>query len=49
MHIIREPRVTVIARQQFVAPEHIRWQSDSDVAGEALAEFAGRLCYLSFG
>ncbi len=49
MHIIRQPRVTLIARQEFIAPEHIRWQSDSDVAGEALAEFAGRLCYLSFG
>jgi thymidylate synthase (FAD) len=49
MQIIREPRVTVIARQQFTPPPHIRWQSDSPVAGEALAEFAGRLCYLSFG
>ena len=49
MQIIREPRVTVIARQQFVYPEHIRWESDSEVAGEVVAEFAGRLCYLSFG
>jgi thymidylate synthase (FAD) len=49
MHIVREPRVTVIARQQFTPPPHIRWQSDSPVAAEALAEFAGRLCYLSFG
>jgi len=49
MLIIREPRVTVIARQQFTPPPHIQWQSDSEVAGEALAEFAGRLCYLSFG
>ncbi len=49
MQIIRAPRVTLIARQEFVAPEHIRWASDSPVAGEALAEFAGRLCYLSFG
>lgn len=49
MQIIREPRVTVIARQEFVYPEHIRWESDSDVAGEVVAEFAGRLCYLSFG
>jgi thymidylate synthase (FAD) len=49
MQIIREPRVTVLARQQFVYPEHIRWQSDSEVAGEVVAEFAGRLCYLSFG
>jgi thymidylate synthase ThyX len=45
VHIIREPRVTLIARQQFLPPEHIRWQSDSDVPGQALAEFAGRLCF----
>lgn len=49
MQIIRAPRVTLIARQEFLPPEHIRWRSDSPVAGEALAEFAGRLCYLSFG
>lgn len=49
MHIIRRPRVTVIARQEFNYPEHIRWESDSEVAGEVVAEFAGRLCYLSFG
>lgn len=49
MHIFREPRVSVVARQEFTVPSHIRWQSDSEVAGEALAEFAGRLCYLSFG
>lgn len=45
MQIIREPRVTVLARQQFVYPEHIRWHSDSEVAGEVVAEFAGRLCF----
>jgi thymidylate synthase (FAD) len=49
MHIFREPRVSLVARQQFMVPSHINWKSDSDVAGEALAEFAGRLCYLSFG
>lgn len=49
MHIFREPRVTLLARQQFVYPEHIQWESDSDVPGQVLAEFAGRLCYLSFG
>ena len=49
MQIIRQPRVTVIARQEFTYPEHIRWESDSEVAGEVVAEFAGRLCYLSFG
>lgn len=49
LRVIREPRVTLLARQQFLYPEHIRWQSDSDVPGQVLAEFAGRLCYLSFG
>jgi thymidylate synthase (FAD) len=49
MYIFRQPRVTLVARQQFIVPEHINWQSDSEVPGEALAEFAGRLCYLSFG
>lgn len=49
MQIITIPRVSLVARQQFMVPEHIRWQSDSEVPGEALAEFAGRLCYLSFG
>ncbi len=49
MQIFREPRVTLLARQEFLAPEHIRWESDSDVPGQALSEFAGRLCYLSFG
>lgn len=49
MHIFRAPRVSLLARQEFLSPEHIRWQSDSEVPGQALAEFAGRLCYLSFG
>lgn len=49
MHIIREPRVTLIARQEFVYPEHIRWKSDSEIPAQELTEFAGRLCYLSFG
>src|SRR4051794_904110 len=49
MQIIRPPPVTVIPRQQFTLPPPINWRSDSEVAGEALAEFAGRLCYLSFG
>lgn len=49
MQIIRQPRVSLIARQEFVYPEHIRWRSDTDVPAQALTEFAGRLCYLSFG
>lgn len=49
VRIIREPRVTLIARQEFVYPDHIDWRSDDDVPGQVVAEFAGRLCYLSFG
>lgn len=49
MQIIRQPRVTLLARQEFVYPEHIQWESDTDVAAQALTEFSGRLCYLSFG
>lgn len=49
MYIFREPKVTLLARQQFLGAPHIQWESDTDVPGQALAEFAGRLCYLSFG
>jgi len=49
MHIFHEPRVTLLARQEFAPPPHIRWDSDTDVSGQKVAEFAGRLCYLSFG
>lgn len=49
MHILSDPQVTVLARQEFLGHPGIDWKSDSEVAGEALAEFAGRLCYLSFG
>ncbi|MCC6769861.1 MAG: FAD-dependent thymidylate synthase [Gemmatimonadaceae bacterium] len=43
-----EPRVTVLARPAFVEPEHlpVQWMGDS-TDGERLAEFAGRLCYMS--
>jgi thymidylate synthase (FAD) len=48
MDIIREPRVTLIGRPQFVEPAHlpIEWKGES-TDGERLAEFAGRLCYMS--
>jgi thymidylate synthase (FAD) len=49
MLIFREPRITVLARQSWAGAPHIQWQSDSDVPGQTVAEFAGRLCYLSFG
>jgi thymidylate synthase (FAD) len=48
MEIFRTPRVTLIARPEFLEPEHLRvqWQGPSS-AGERLAEFAGRICYMS--
>lgn len=49
MHIYREPKITLLARQQYLGAPHIRWNSDSEVPAESVAEFAGRLCYLSFG
>ena len=43
-----EPKVTVIARPVFATPEHlpVEWIGES-TDGERLAEFAGRLCYMS--
>ncbi len=43
-----EPKVTVLARPAFSTPEHlpVQWQGES-TDGERLAEFAGRLCYMS--
>ena len=45
MEIIKRPTVTLIARPQFVEPEHLRvqWKGDS-TDGERVAEYAGRLC-----
>ncbi len=44
----REPRVTLLARPAFAEPAHlpVEWQGES-TDGERLAEFAGRLCYMS--
>ncbi|MDQ2666684.1 MAG: FAD-dependent thymidylate synthase [Gemmatimonadota bacterium] len=46
--IYHEPRVTVLARPSFSTPDHlpVQWQGES-TDGEQLAEFAGRLCYMS--
>lgn len=43
-----EPKITVIARPQFVEPADlpVQWLGES-TDGERLAEFAGRLCYMS--
>ncbi len=46
--IYTEPRITLLARPAFSEPDHLRvdWLGDS-TDGERLAEFAGRLCYMS--
>ncbi|MGH7694189.1 MAG: FAD-dependent thymidylate synthase [Gemmatimonadaceae bacterium] len=46
--IFTEPRISVLARPAFSEPEHLRvnWLGDS-TDGERLAEYAGRLCYMS--
>ena len=43
-----EPQVTLISRPVFLEPEHlpVNWLGESS-DGERLAEFAGRLCYMS--
>jgi thymidylate synthase (FAD) len=48
MDILREPRVALIARPQFLEPDHlpVQWKGDAS-DGERIAEFAGRLCYMS--
>ena len=46
--IFIEPRLTLLARPSFIEPDHLRinWLGES-TDGEKLAEFAGRLCYMS--
>jgi len=48
MEIFRAPRVSLIARPQFVEPAHlpVQWKGEAS-DGERLAEYAGRLCYMS--
>src|SRR5213079_265628 len=48
MEVFRAPRISLIARPQFLEPEHlpVQWRGDAS-DGERLAEYAGRLCYMS--
>ena len=48
MEILRAPRITLIARPQFVEPAHlpVEWAGEG-TGGERLAEYAGRICYMS--
>jgi len=48
MHLYFEPSVTLVSRPAFTTPEHlpVNWIGES-TDGERLAEFAGRVCYMS--
>ena len=48
MEILRAPRISLIARPEFLEPAHlpVQWKGDAS-GGERLAEFAGRICYMS--
>ncbi len=55
--VIREPRVYLVGQQsinetelaRFLDDEGVsRWSTDTEVAGQALVEVAGRLCYKSY-
>jgi thymidylate synthase (FAD) len=57
MNIIRHPTIYLVGRQivddrqvdRFLADHDVsQWQTDTEIAGQKLAEIAGRLCYLSF-
>lgn len=57
MRIIRDPSVYLVGRQQtdaaeidrFLADHDVQsWTTDTEIAGQKLAEIAGRLCYMSF-
>jgi thymidylate synthase (FAD) len=45
---LTEPTITLVCRPSFTEPAHlpVQWLGDS-TDGERLAEFAGRLCYMS--
>src|SRR5256886_85076 len=48
VEVFRAPRVSLIARPEFLEPAHlpVKWRGEAS-AGERLAEYAGRLCYMS--
>jgi thymidylate synthase (FAD) len=48
VHFFTEPRLTLLAKPVFAEPSHlgVQWLGEG-TDGEKLAEFAGRLCYMS--
>src|SRR6059036_3253281 len=57
LKIVREPRVYLVGRQvveegavrRFLDDHGLAWTTDTEVGAEALAEMAGRVCYMSYG
>ena len=57
LKIVREPKVYLVGRQvvdpaavdEFLSDHEVTWQTDTEVGAEALAEMAGRVCYMSYG
>jgi len=57
LRIVREPRLYLVGRQtvdagaveKFLADHAVSWHTDTEVGAEALAEMAGRVCYMSYG
>lgn len=57
LNVVREPRVHLVGRQvvdqagleRFLGETGATWTTDAPSAGEALAEAAGRVCYMSYG
>ena len=57
LKIVRDPKVYLVGRQsvdaeaiaEFLGDHDATWQTDTEVGAEALAEMAGRVCYMSYG
>ncbi|HYM80011.1 MAG TPA: FAD-dependent thymidylate synthase [Candidatus Limnocylindria bacterium] len=57
LKIVREPNVYLVGRQtldpdgvdRFLSDHGVTWSTDTEVGAEALAEMAGRVCYMSYG
>ena len=57
MRVIREPEIYLVGRQsvdssgvdRFLRDHETAWATETERGAEALAEMAGRVCYMSFG
>jgi thymidylate synthase (FAD) len=57
LEIVRDPKVYLVGRQsvdaeaiaEFLGDHAVTWQTDTEIGAEALAEMAGRVCYMSYG